>query len=563
MTNYLPRVNAVLNDQGLKVAPPPAGPKVTLLGVTSNQNVPLLEPFTVSSVEKAINALYFDMSGVAGGWNDSQYPGELAVAIEEAVNAGAPNIEIVVIAQKSGQDLLDYVKPTSLQSGRYSDLAQAYDVLKNTTPDVVVPVGAYIDDNMYVTASGAPISSWNFGKQLADFCFQATSEQNACVGVISTRPVMSWAMRHAPSVEGAHEYFDGYYTGDASAPGLYSDSTLQTELNTLFNSTYITGGVSAISADPALLRSGMATVEYGTPSTRLVKEWHAYHTYPGVAASFNSNVIDTAFYNAPYLAWLSGAADQDGSTLSNIDVSNASSVSPSYFASWQANDSAGAAATDSRSTKVDAGAYLSVFSTPLRGIGTQTSSRALAVGASLSNTSRNTEGAAAYAGLITSLAPQSSTTNKALGGVVQLKLLSSSQANDLTGMRHATMYRRSSGLSVASGVTGAHNVSRYVRSDYVRLTTVRITHATVDLIRSVANKYVGEPNNAPQMNALDAEIDQLLLTLKGSGALNSYSFSISSTPDQRVLGELDINLTLVPAFEITQINLTVSLSKEI
>jgi hypothetical protein len=65
------------------------------------------------------------------------------------------------------------------------------------------------------------------------------------------------------------------------------------------------------------------------------------------------------------------------------------------------------------------------------------------------------------------------------------------------------------------------------------------------------------------MNALDSEIDQLLISMKGIGALNAYSFSISSTPDQRVLGELDINLTLVPAFEITSINLVVSLSKEI
>ena len=130
-------------------------------------------------------------------------------------------------------------------------------------------------------------------------------------------------------------------------------------------------------------------------------------------------------------------------------------------------------------------------------------------------------------------------------------------------MRHVTMYSRSTGLTIASGVTGAYNVSKYVRSDYVRLTTVRTVHAAVDLIRSVANKYIGEPNNAPQMNALDAEIDQVLLSMKGSGALNAYTFSLSSTPDQRVLGELDINLTLVPAFEITTINLTVSLAKEI
>ncbi len=559
MTNYLPRVNTVLNDQGLKIAPPPAGPKVTLLGVTSNSAVPLLEPFTVGSVEKAINSLYFDLSGVAGGWPDTKFPGELALAIEEAVSAGAPNIEVMVIGHYSGSALLEYVKPTSMLSGRYQDLDSAYQVLRNRTLDVVVPVSAYIDDKIYSSVSGSPVSSWNFGKQLANFCFQATTEENSCIGVIGTRPVVSWAMRQAPnpSAANAHNYYADY-TG--SPVGLSSDATLLAELSSLFGAYWVTG---AHSISTTAYRTAMASTEYGTPSSRLVNEWHAYHAYPETAASFNTTVYSGKFYSPMYLAWLYGAADQSQNTLSDIDVNAATAVYASYFSSWQAYTSDGVAAVDSRSVKVDAGSYISVFSTPLRAVGTQTSSRALAVGAYLSNTSRNTDGAAAYAGLIASLAPQSSTTNKQVGGVVQLKLLSARQANDLTGMRHVTMYSRSNGLTVASGVTGAHNVTRYVRSDYVRLSTVRIVHATVDLIRSAANKYIGEPNNAPQMNALDAEIDQLLLSMKGQGALNAYSFSISSTPDQRVLGELDINLTLVPAFEITQINLVVSLSKEL
>tara|TARA_R110002074_G_scaffold402324_1_gene607032 strand:+ start:71016 stop:72686 length:1671 start_codon:yes stop_codon:yes gene_type:complete len=556
MTNYLPRVNTILNDQGLKIAPPPAGPKVTLLGVTSNPDVPLLEPFTVGSVEKAITSLYFDLSGVAGGWPDTTFPGELAIAIEEAVSAGAPNIEVVVIGYYTGQELLDYVKPTALQSGRYEDLIEAYDVLRNRTLDVVTPVGAYIDDNVYDNASGAADTSLNFGKQLADFCFQATTEENSCVGVIAARPIMSWAMRHAPTITEPTAYFTEY-TGVA---GLSSDATLLSELNSLYTAEFVTGANGASAAN---FRSAMSATEYGTPSTRLLKEWHAYHAYPDQLAKFNSNIYSGQYSNNVYTAWQKGAADQDENLLGDIVEADATAVSSSYFASWQAFNSEGAAATDSRNGQVDAGQYLSVFSTPLRGVGTQTSKRALAVGAPLSNTSRNTDGAAAYAGLMTSLAPQSSTTNKQVGGIVQLKLLSAKQANDLTGIRHVTMYSRTSGLTIASGVTGAHNVTRYVRSDYVRLTTVRIVHATVDLIRSVANKYVGEPNNAPQMNALDAEIDQVLLSMKGSGALNGYSFSISSTPDQRVLGVLDINLTLVPAFEITTINLVVSLSKEL
>jgi hypothetical protein len=249
--------------------------------------------------------------------------------------------------------------------------------------------------------------------------------------------------------------------------------------------------------------------------------------------------------------------------LSNTSANGSRSVNAGYFSYWQATDSDLVPAFDSRLNKIDAGAYISVFSAPVRAIGTVVRTVALGYGASPGNTSRNTSGAAAYAAKILSLAPQSSTTNKSIEGLTSMRLLSAKQANDLSGMRHVTMYARTKGLTVASGSTGAHNVTRYVRSDYTRLTTMRIVAAAADLIRTVGDKYIGEPNNAPQINALDAEIDQLLLSMKGQGALNSYDFSISSTPDQRVLGQLDINLTLVPAFEITEINLVVSLSKEL
>lgn len=536
MTNNLPGTNVTLNDQGLKVAPPPAGPKVTLLGITSNTGVQLLEPFTVGSVEKAISSLYFETAGTetlssySGRW-----PGELAIAIEEAVNAGAPNIEVMVIGHYTGNALMYYIHPTGGQSQRYADLSGAYNVLKNRDLDVVVPLGAYIDDKIESN------SAYNFGKQLANFCFQSTQENNSCIGVISTRPVLSWAFRNRQIIG----------TGDRT-----STASLSGEIVNLFGQP--TGSISA-----SVQKIGLANTEYATPSALLVNEWHAYHTYPHQVGMFSTDVYKTNNYNSVYLAWLSGASDQNGNTLDNINATSATSVNTTYFASWQATNSAGAAAVDSRNVKVDAGAFINVFSAPLKSLGTQVVNRALALGASPASTSKNTDGAASYAGMITSLAPQSSTTNKALGGVVQLKSLSASQANDMTGMRHVTMYTRTKGLTVASGVTGAYNVSRYIRSDYNRLTTVRIVHAVVDLIRAVADKYIGEPNNAPRMNALDAEIDQVLLSQKGTGALNSYQFAISSTPDQRVLGELDINLTLVPAFEITRINLVVSLSKEL
>lgn len=532
MTDYLPGINVTLNDLGLKVAPPPAGPKLTLLGVTSNTGVTLFEPYTVSSVEKAINAFYFDLSGTAHvgslGGVTGRIPGELSLAIEEASAAGAPNIEVMVIGHYSGVPLQRYIRADLDPTGRYTDLSGAYDVLKSRDLDFVVPIGAYMDTPF----TGTAFTSYSFGKQLANFCYQATKESNAVHGVIGVRPPIEWAAHHRT----------GLLTASVALSG---------ELVTLFGGIPVTGLIPAFTTDAQILTQ-QQSINFATPSTSLTNAWVNYHT-----------LDSTLGMNSSYNAWLYGAVDQAGNKLSNISDTTASAVNSTYFPFWQAVNSDGTMSVDGRSVKVDAGAFISVVTAPIRAVGTQIKSLALGMSSSPANTSRNTCGAAAYAGRALSLAPQSATTNKSIDGITQQKLLSKTQANNLTGMRHVTMYSRTKGLVVASGITGAHNVTKYVRSDYTRLTTVRIVSAAVDLIRAIGDKYIGEPNNAPQINSLDSEISQLLLSMKGQGALNAYDFSITASPDERVLGQLNINLTLVPAFEITAINLTVSLAKEI
>lgn len=506
--NFLPRINVTLNDQGLKIAPPPAGNKVTLLGITSNQAVTKYEPYVVASAEEAMNTLW--ASGSSGG----TYPSELALAIEQAVTAGAPSIEVMVIGHYSGAALESYVNPKLSQTGRFVDLSGAYEVLKNRDNDVVVPVGAYID----TTGLSA---SQNFGKQLADFCYQATTDYNATVGVISVAPVTAWA-----------QLFSGSLTGNANAV---------TEFATEVNSIGYSDG----------------DTYFHDPSTALVTEWYDYHANPDGA----TRKSDLTAYNPVYAAWLSGAYDSSNNRFSSAATS--SQLSPHYFSFWQAKKADGTLATDSRGVKVDAGAYINVLAASVKSIGTLVPSLAAKYSKSLSTTSYVSDGAAAYAGLVTSLAPQSAPTNKYISGLTSLKLLSPAQANILVGMRFVTMYQRTRGFVVASGVTGAYSVNQYLRSDYVRLSTVRITQSAVDLIRAVGDKYIGEPNNGPQLNALNNEIESVLLSMKGAGAITDFDFTVSATPEQRVLGELDVNLTLVPAFEIRQINLVVSLTPSI
>ena len=512
-TNYLPGVNVTLNDYGLRIFPEQGGVKVTLVGFVSNTGIPLYTPLSVSSVMDAVDKLSF----YPATDDSTKIPGELSLAIEQVAGL-ATNVEVMaigytkdVVSDDSLTGLLEMFVPNSgISQARFSGLSGAYGVLRHHPTDIIVPVGAAIDDPWY-----------NFGKQLADACYQATAAGNEVVGVIRTQSVLEWA-----------------YTHYGTLTGSYSD--LVDELNDLFGS-----------GRTASTQQAARSILFGIPSSVLSNLYVEAHGDPATANSFG--------FPAYYKAWLSGCVDGDGNYGSA--ASNSASVSSTYWSYWQATDSAGSSATDAYGNRVDAGGYISVLTTLTVSSSAQTQSLAAAVSGSLAYTNYNDIPVAAYAGLIAALPPQSATTNKSIATVAALKHISAAQASDLVMTRHVTMLNRATAFSVAKDVTGAHNVNRYVRSDYVLLTTVRIAHAAVSAVRAAAEKYIGEANNGPHREAMHTDIDAALKKLQESGALQSYNFVITSTPDQQVLGEVDIALTIVPAFEITNINLVVSLAK--
>lgn len=500
----LPGVTVNLNDLGLKIAPPPAGPKVTLLGITSNTSVPVNELLTVTNVGQVVTALW-----VSGSDLDlPRYPGELAIAVEEAFSAGAPNVEIVNIAVVEGEAFDSYMDPNGGDS-RFFDLSGTYDAIQNRDLDIVVPLGAYID------YSGA-----NLGKQLADFCFQATKDvDNAVVGVMSMMPVARWAVA---------------YSGTLALV-----SSLATEVNLI-------GSPNGL--------------HFALPSLGLVDEWVKYATQD------NSPAVDIdTETNAPvwFNGYLAGSEDTGGIYYPLDNENSATAVNADYFTSWQATNIDGSLALDQKGNKVDAGARLSIVACPLATSTKQIRELAAGVGAALSNTTQTTDGAAAYAGFMTKLAPQSSPTNKRIPNLVAQRIISGAQANKLATRRLVTFHNRANGFVVTNAMTGAYNVSKFVRSDFVRLTTVRVLDAIIDLTRAVAEKYIGEPNTAAQRNALSNEIEKFLKQMRVAGAINGFKFFVSATPSQQVLGEATVDMTIVPPFEIVKITTNISLSPSV
>jgi len=166
--------------------------------------------------------------------------------------------------------------------------------------------------------------------------------------------------------------------------------------------------------------------------------------------------------------------------------------------------------------------------------------------------------ASSYAGFYIGLPPSSAPTNKNISGSSIIYKMAMGAYDSLTGAGYVSLRNRPLGGTV---VTDAPTAT-LPNSDWRRLSTVRIVKEVVDRIRSGLDPFIGEGTGASVRASMESVVGEILLQAKRDGYLQDYKeFSIIQTPQQEVLGVVEVNLTLIPAFEIRQINLTVSLSK--
>lgn len=210
---------------------------------------------------------------------------------------------------------------------------------------------------------------------------------------------------------------------------------------------------------------------------------------------------------------------------------------------------------DSRGNFVDIGAYLNVVALWGR-FGGDIADRLYPVYRYYNNNL-----AAYYAGMITTFDSWNAPTNQVARGIIPIRDISLSQANRLASKRFVSFITKPRGFVVADAMTGAYNISTTYRSDFTRLTTVRIVHDVLAMIESVGDPFIGKANNAQNRNAMEVAIERGLQKLQSLGALEGFNFSLTSTPAMRTLGEILIDVTLIPAFEIRKIRVKTALSR--
>jgi hypothetical protein len=207
---------------------------------------------------------------------------------------------------------------------------------------------------------------------------------------------------------------------------------------------------------------------------------------------------------------------------------------------------------DRKNNRVDIGRYLSIVAEqPTYSNGAFTTGGGAATYTGL--------GGSAYAGLVSTLVPHSAPTNKIVPGISTLYYSKSlSQLDKLAGARYVTFRRTNRGILVTDSPTAARP-----GSDYNRLQVMRIVNAVMKMTRLVADPFIGEPNSDAMRNALQTALDKQYKKFCTTGALRQYDFKVVASDADRVLGNMNIELTLVPEFETRRIRAVVVIKPNI
>lgn len=155
--------------------------------------------------------------------------------------------------------------------------------------------------------------------------------------------------------------------------------------------------------------------------------------------------------------------------------------------------------------------------------------------------------AAAVAGLIASLDPHQSPTNKVLTvDGVQTKF-NGVELENLVLNRVMALEERNGSVRIVRGLTSSTN------SAWSQVTTRRIVDYARFGVRSAANPFIGKLNNERVREALKGSINGFLADMVDREMLISYELDVSATREQQIRGIAQVTMVVRPTFSIDYI----------
>lgn len=164
-------------------------------------------------------------------------------------------------------------------------------------------------------------------------------------------------------------------------------------------------------------------------------------------------------------------------------------------------------------------------------------------------------GAAGYAGMVSTLEADRSSTNQPISLPKLAFELSNYQLSQLTGKGIVTVKNTTAGTVITDGITMAP-----VDSAYRRLSTAKVINIVDASLREVIQPFIGLQDNLANRNSMNTAITSRLNKLKES-LISYYKFDIVTDAASARLGIIKIQYIVLPYNEIKEVRNSVSVQE--
>ena len=164
-------------------------------------------------------------------------------------------------------------------------------------------------------------------------------------------------------------------------------------------------------------------------------------------------------------------------------------------------------------------------------------------------------GASGYAGMVSALPAERSSTNQPISLPGLAFELSNYQLSKLTGKGIVTVKNTTNGTVITDGITMAP-----VDSAYRRLSTAKVINITSAVLSDAIQPYIGLQDNLMNRNSMTTAITSRLNKLKES-LISYYKFDIVTDPSSAKMGIIKVQYVIIPYNEIKEVRNTVSVQE--
>ena len=381
-------------------------------------------------------------------------------------------------------------------------------------------------------------SEANFAWQAANYCYNLTKNDNDCVGMVGVMPFRSTALKDIADWAGFLPTYSSAGLVTVNGGGLAGNKWMAGKLVTAYEFTELAavenfGPAVGATADYDLAQSNVV------PGSVVVFIDGTQNYDWSLSAGTGGGGVDQVIFSTEVTAAFAGGEVLTAWYIYD-DGGSAAQFGPGFWATAEETPDGTAV-----SPATDIGRHLSIVgSWPILFTPVDTTGFGYVA-----------TGAPAYAGFVSQLAPQSAPTNKVIPDIQMPFRMSKTRLDDLVSVHYTMFGARERGTIVVDAPTAAT-----ASSDYQRLTTIRIVNECVNRVRRTLEPFIGEGLTTPQMEAMQTSTDRVLTDAIKDGLLQRFEASVTATAIERVQGKANVELLLVPAFELRQIYVTISLS---